>query len=460
MHTIFILLFCATLTLIGADYSFDLDHRLIHPNRPELSNDLTLKPFWQELRAVKQEQKDDALLKASTTDDFIDQYSKKTRKDIAAIVYVGANVAAVQYMQDQIIGGRRLLPDVVLMHDIPLARILIEHGADVHQKTYNDETAIYNAQTVAIAQLLIAHRALDDLTKDQKAKLMHKVMEPDYDPQLITLYKENGVYLAPSDYNDTSPLISLVRIPQNYMNTKARLFLNGYGKQERLDLLTIPKIIDIDGELFNDVSGYTVFDIIEEQKKDAHEVHVDRLNDLHDCLLKEIGEKCSICPELLNLLDAQSFIKTDCGHLFCLTCLNDRGSGCPLCPSKLMYYAKGAAIVVGAAVIIGGVVYLIKSRSEMKVENTALREASYAVISTSKESSQAVYELGFQAGSNLKEMTPVSVTTLASTTQANVIMPSMKGVNVGVIIEHNQAIGRLETLLDTAKTNTHTIKKQ
>lgn len=444
-----------TLTVIGADYSFDLEHNLMHPNRPKLPQNIVLKPIWQELTSADQNKKDDKLFTASTADDFISKYSKKTRKHIAALVYLGANVQTVQHMQDQPDQTRRLLPDVTLMHDIPLTRILLEHGADVHQKSYDDQTAIYLAQTVAIAQVLIAHRALDNLTKEQKAALMHKIMAAEYDPALITLYKENGVYLTPHDYSDSSPIISLIRSPQNYMNTKARLFLDGYSKQEQLSLLTCPKDIDLGDEVFSDMRGYTVFDIIEEQKTDAHEVHVDRLDDLHACLLKIVGQRCSFCPEIVNPLNEKSFTKTKCGHTFCLTCLDDRAKSCPLCPSKLMYYAKRAALVAGAVVIIGGVAYLIKSRSDaiQRADLTtqqlaAVKEAAYTVVHTSPAAQQALYELGLHATSSQNVMTPVSITALTSTPQANAIMPSMKSVKIEMVSKNIKAIDRLETLLN------------
>lgn len=388
MHIILISLFYITLSLVGADDLLsDRMHQLLHPTRKLLPESLKEDPYWHDLKSKPREDITAALFKACALDDNTISYKKK-RKYIAALVYMGADIQAVQQRQNQEMGARQLMLEVAQMHDIPLAELLLDHDADVNQATFTGETAIYYAQTVALAKVLLKKNALDNFDLRQKIKLMHKIMEPEYELGLITLYKENGVYLGTDDYSEGSPIMTLVGNPQNYMDKKAELFLNGYSPADKIALLVAPRRnLDIGGEEFCAIEA-TVFDLIKDAQDSAtiREEKIHQLDTLRECLLKVIGDRCFSCPNIVNPLDPKSFIKTECcGHIFCLVCSNDGEKNCPRCPKPSVNYLKGTAIIVGSAVVVGGIIYFSKNVVEEGAKRVAVKAAKKAGMALAKE---------------------------------------------------------------------------
>lgn len=158
-----------------------------------------------------------------------DEYNQQ-RIYIAALVYAEANVFKVQQTEKML----SLLHYIAKFDDVPLARLLLKHNADVNEEE-SGRTAIFNALTASFAKVLINHKGFKHPDKEQKIELMGQAMLPEYAPELITLYQERlECDPTSSDSLGCTPLIHLAHWPQKYMIKKTvLLFANLSHKQIR-----------------------------------------------------------------------------------------------------------------------------------------------------------------------------------------------------------------------------------
>jgi hypothetical protein len=172
------------------------------------------------------------------------------RKEIAAAIYKGADVRSKNNISNE-----SLLPEATFHQDIPLVRLLLEHGADINEIDYHGDTAIYKAHTVPLAQLLIDYGALDGLTDYGKQILLAKTIWYNCRPELITLYKSYCIdTITRNNHFLIIPIMNLAMHPQENMIKKAELFLEDLCPEQIKELLALKNNND-----------KTVFDLIDSQ---------------------------------------------------------------------------------------------------------------------------------------------------------------------------------------------------
>lgn len=233
-------------------------------------------------------------------------YSKK-RVYIAAALYAGACVPTVQ-LRTSSDAPFKLLPGTVIMRDIPLITLLLNHGADIHEKGDFSVPTIYLARTKAIADLLIKKGAIDILPQKEKDELLFRSMRPSYEPSLVDFYLQytsSGVL----DEQLNTPLMHLAIFTKQDMKRKAKmLFANRSPKELR--------------NYINHCNKYNanVFDMITNTfNRTTSQKERRNLQQLHTFLVDQLNQEiCDICFDQVDLRLAKTFN----GHKMHVICFN------------------------------------------------------------------------------------------------------------------------------------------
>lgn len=328
MSIVFLSIFCIIPSAWSAQHIYLqvskslLSHRAsLHDEWSALDKDTVMTSYFRTMENATQEEKEKELHQILAMRGGNKIYAKQ-RKKIAALVYMGTNLVEVQ--RNQYYLGLKLLPDVTRKQDLPLITLLLEHGADIDQKDNCGIPAIFYAQKVAIAQLLIDYGAFNNLEPQQKQILLANVMRDSREADLITLYKKHGCNdLMGCDEFNWTPLMRLATWPQKQMIKKAKLLLKDLYPEQITHLLRA-----------KNEHNQTVFHTIEAIKKISPPEKKRSLTAYYDYLVKKLigNEPCSICLEPLK----QNLILTDCTHIFHQACLSQCNKReCPLCRSNL-----------------------------------------------------------------------------------------------------------------------------
>lgn len=203
----------------------------------ELTESEVLNPFWSKLRNGTQEQKDNLLLEIASMhiSDFL--YLAK-RKNIAAAVFIGANLEKIQSILSKTFSSSDLLCGAVLFNDLPLTRLLLTHNYPCTRSTFLGEPIIFYARTVAIARLLIQYGAKTDARCSWNRTLLHKVTDSCFEPALISLYRYHGASPMETDKDGETPLSLLLNdARQDHFIKKAALLLVGLTPHQKIALL-------------------------------------------------------------------------------------------------------------------------------------------------------------------------------------------------------------------------------
>lgn len=170
------------------------------------------------------------------------------RRNLVAAVLIGGDINIVQDTDPTIFGN------FVLYNDISVVKILLEHGANVHQE-WHTIPPIYNAHSVDMAKLLIKYKAIEH-NKEKTQALLVNAMGNDYKLGLIDLYKRNGCDPLARDQHGYSALMSLVdKTSQPHYIDKAIALLAGLSCAKQRELLAMAT-----------PWGTNVFDIIRKER--------------------------------------------------------------------------------------------------------------------------------------------------------------------------------------------------
>jgi hypothetical protein len=243
----------------------------------ELPEEKVMNPFWINIKnSCCQEKK--ILTLIQILHELPDGDYASRRYNVAAAVYAGIDVPKLQSLKK--LCRYLLLSNTVEYGDYPLTELLLKNKASALER--NDDSSkpvIYDARTAQLAKLLIDHGALKENWPSYGTTLLHQAMWLDYEPALISLYKECGIDPLARNSIGWTPLIELVSLgvddesdeeADNTELTKAFLLLQNMPKGKVTALLT-SKV---------EHRRATVFDFIEREKHSFNKSKICKLNAL------------------------------------------------------------------------------------------------------------------------------------------------------------------------------------